>query len=62
LILEGFDRGYVTKEERDKGMELSRRTIAALVRFRLYLLSSETPPLKPKVPECRTPAPKAPAP
>ena len=38
-ILDAFDRGYITAEERDQAVLLSRRAIAATTRLRAYLLS-----------------------
>jgi four helix bundle protein len=38
-VLDAFDRGYLTVEERDRAVTLSRRAIAATTRLRAYLLS-----------------------
>jgi four helix bundle protein len=49
-VLDAFDRGYITAEERDQAIILSRRAITATTRLRAYLLapdnkmSSRTPP------------------
>ena len=56
MILEAYDRGFITQQERDEGSALGRRTIAAAVRFRLYLLNTPTPA------RSRTPRTNAPAP
>jgi four helix bundle protein len=50
-LLESFNKGFITKEERDAGLVLTKRAIAATARFRRYLLSTPTPAPKPKPPK-----------
>ena len=40
-LLDAFDRGYITPEERDRCVALSRRAVAATTRLRAYLLSPD---------------------
>ncbi len=47
-ILDAFDKGFITEAERDTGLRLSKRAISAAAKFRRYLLSTPTPPIKPK--------------
>ncbi len=42
-ILETFDNGYISEEERDAGVRLTRRAITAATRLRKYLLSTDAP-------------------
>ena len=61
-IIEAFDKGFISVEERDAGLRLARRAIGAATKFRQYLVSTPTPrPPKPQPPKF-TPVPPADAP
>ncbi len=42
-ILDAFDCGYITAAERDEGVILSKRAVAAALALRKYLLSDRNP-------------------
>lgn len=42
-LIDAFDRGYITKAERDDAVHLSRRAVTAATRLRAYLLSDRNP-------------------
>jgi four helix bundle protein len=42
-VIDAFDRGYIDSDERDRGIQLSRRAITAAARLRRYLLSDRNP-------------------
>ena len=42
-VIEAFDRGYISDQERQKALGLSRRAIAAASRLRAYLLRTKAP-------------------
>jgi four helix bundle protein len=55
-LIEACDKGFITQAERDAGLLLAKRAIAAAAKFRRYLMNNPTPaPKKEKSPPPHNP-------